>query len=301
MPNSSCHASPVKLAALRPGVQAGVCVAVLLGIERAREVTLRSGDKATRASLYLADESKPLGVELTVWGANALRIAYLRPLVILHVPGVSLRVSQYGVESLTCAAPQNIITIDETSCECRKSTVAAEVAAWNQYRHSALNGVVLRAAPPPTTEVPSRSVPAEPPKAEYPVEWVRGRVSGMRIRSVHKDIATALRNAVIRRCKGCGVSTTQNCSCAHGVGVEHVLDEDAVAVRVEFGDDIVAHSAGADLALLLLFEPAELEDMNNAERAARVLGALAADKGEFDIGIQQVRGEPVPRLRSLRF
>lgn len=306
MANLSQCSSPVKLRAVRPGTQVKSCVAVLLGIEHAREVTLRSGDKAMRASLFLADESKPLGVELTVWGANALRIAYLRPLLILHVPNVSLRVSQYGVESLTCGAPQNIRPIDETTCDCAKSSVTSDLISWNRLRHGALDGVVMRATPAPAkirsrprNNVTENSRPST--TAQLPVRWVRGRVSSVKIRSVHQDIATALQAGVVKKCKGCGVESGKSCSCAHGVGFDCMLDEKKVAVRVEFGDDIVVHCAGKDLALLLMMEPEELQDSKNAQRAARILGSLAADFGEFDIGTQHIPGEPIPRLRALRF
>lgn len=101
------------------------------------------------------------------------------------------------------------------------------------------------------------------------------------------------------KCTKCMAYTSDEDSC-----VAYVLDEEAVAVRMEIHDGeetVVAHCAGEDLTrLLLVNNTKELMEKEEARaRAARVLSALARDKSGFEIAVQDVGAEV--RLRGLRF
>jgi len=157
MQPSSC-ALAKSIAALSPAVPAGALVAVLLGIEPAKEVETRTGDRTLRCVLTVADASRPTGIEITVWGTNALRLAYLRPLQIIHIPWVTLRNRTWTKQTKTTTTEiihtetphkiRHLLDDIEDRCDCAKSQVAKDLALWNHTKHGELTNVVLSARPP---------------------------------------------------------------------------------------------------------------------------------------------------------
>ena len=93
---------------------------------------------------------------------------------------------------------------------------------------------------------------------------------------------------MIRLYKGCGAQSNKNISRAHGVGFDFIIDEDKVAIRLEFGDDIVVPDGGKYLTSFSTVLPEELQYSDDAQRGARILGSFAADVDEFEITTQHV-------------
>lgn len=291
---------------LKVARESSVVLAVLLGVEPAHQITLKSGESTLVASLYIADSTTPLGIELRVWGANAHRIAHLRPLHILHLPSVTLRVSPKGLRSLACNAPHRIERLDATTCACKSTPAAHALAEWSQHRHGALTRAILRPASPEHLPRAFAAPPLDAPPVDAPrsaVEWTPARIKGVRMRADNRDPAAAIKGAVRTKCGACGGHA---CKC--GASTVY-LDEEAVAVRIELEktgvqvERVVTHCAGIDLARLLLIDDISslLTDPQAPRRAARALAALAADSAVFHVKLERVEGEPFPRFRSIRF
>lgn len=341
------------IAALKPGVPASALVAVLLGIEPAKEVDTKMGDRTFRCVLSVADASRPTGVELTVWGPNALRLAYLRPLQIIHIPSVTLRIRTWNnfrnethtIESIHTEAPHKIrYLVEETECSCAKSEVARELAVWNHAKHGELANVVLSART--TSVVPkkrkrnennninSRHMERKGGEEEAyaadengqvkpdnsnaaPIRWIRGVIKSLCIRGNSNtdgggnedvNVGKMLQDAVVKLCRTCkekvtGSKCTKCMPLSEGgsTSYTYAVDEEAVALRLGI-DGVIARCAGDDLARLLFIDAKELmEDAENRarKRAEGVLRALASDRSELEIAVQNVGSEV--RLRTLRF
>lgn len=310
---SKCY--PVQsISHVQPGFTAPTLLAVLLGINGPREVVIRNGVRASErqvvASLYIADASEPLGVELSVWGENARRLANLSPMSVLHIPAVTKRTPN----TLVCDRPHHITTLKRSDCNCKSSPTAIALKQWHRRFHGPLANTSMRcdsksipSIVPTDASTGDRSTATAGDRAQLPndnLHWMRGRVTSVRIRTSDpnqaEDIPSALQHAVIRRCAACGGTTNDVCACPPCES-EYQLDERRIAVRVELDKSIVAYCTGADLARLILYEPRELLDIHAATRAAAVLHALAADKSLLHIALRREPSESLPRLHELRF